>query len=67
MNAFLTAYREGAFGTASPAPWLGWIMLLEDCERSRRPVGVAEPHFRILRELRDTRDTGRYEICYENS
>ena len=34
-----TAYREGAFCT-SPAPWLGYLLLLEDCPESRRPVGI---------------------------
>ena len=33
-----TAYREGAFGAAPPAPWLGWVMMLEDCGGSTRPT-----------------------------
>ena len=38
-----TAYREGAFDH-SPRPWLGWLMLLQDCEKSRSTVDVDEPH-----------------------
>jgi len=33
-----TAYREGALGKDSPRPFLGWLMLLEDCAESRAPV-----------------------------
>ncbi|MEI7903576.1 MAG: PaeR7I family type II restriction endonuclease, partial [bacterium] len=40
------AYREGAF-TPSARPWLGYLMLLEDAPGSRRPVKVAEPHFKV--------------------
>lgn len=29
-----TAFREGAFGADRPRPWLGWVMLLEDCHGS---------------------------------
>lgn len=50
-----TAYREGAFST-SPAPWLGYLLLLEDCPESRRPVSVREPHFLYFRSL-STRHT----------
>ncbi|MCE2925416.1 MAG: PaeR7I family type II restriction endonuclease, partial [Phycisphaeraceae bacterium] len=41
------AYREGAF-KPSLRPWLGYFMLLEDCEASRRPVGVAQPSFPVF-------------------
>ncbi len=33
------AYREGAF-KPSGRPFLGYLMLLEDCDRSRAPVAV---------------------------
>ena len=55
------AYREGAF-KPSPKPWVGYLMLLEDCEASRRPVGVEEPHFKVFPEFRDASYAGRYEI-----
>ncbi len=55
------AYREGAF-KPSPKPWVGYLMLLEDCEASRRPVGVEEPHFKVFPEFREASYAGRYEI-----
>jgi len=56
-----TAYREGAFRT-SPAPWLGYLMLLEDCPRSRSPVRVSEPHFNVDRVFEKASYARRYEI-----
>src|SRR5437016_1414078 len=38
------AYREGAF-KPSARPFLGYLMLLEDCDPSRSPVKVLSPHF----------------------
>lgn len=60
-----TAYREGAFGVSRPAPWLGWLMLLEDCERSASPVRVAEPHFMVSENFRDTSYADRYGILLQ--
>jgi Restriction endonuclease XhoI len=57
-----TAYREGAFGTEKPRPWLGWVMLLEDCLGSTTPVAVKEPHFKTLAEFRDSSYARRYEL-----
>jgi hypothetical protein len=56
-----TAYREGAFAT-SPAPWLGYLLLLEDCPESRRPVGVREPHFPVFPEFIEASYAKRYEL-----
>ncbi len=56
-----TAYREGAFGS-SPRPWLGYIFLLEDSEKSRSPVHVYEPHFPVFDEFRDASYMKRYEL-----
>ena len=33
-----TAYRKGALGEDGPRPFLTWIMLLEDCDKSNSPV-----------------------------
>lgn len=55
-----TAYREGAFGQ-SPRPWLGYLILLEDCDRARAPVAVQEPHFPVFPEFRQASYTRRYE------
>lgn len=45
-----TAYREGAFG-GPIRPWLGYLFLLEDCPKSRSPVKVEEPHFKVFPEF----------------
>jgi len=55
------AYREGAF-RSSPRPWLGYVMLLEDTEKSRSRIAVSEPHFTVFEEFRDASYARRYEI-----
>jgi len=45
------AFREGAF-RPSARPFLGYLMVLEDTARSRSPVRVYEPHFRVFPEFR---------------
>ncbi len=55
------AYREGAF-RPSARPWLGYIFILEDCQRSRVPVSVKEPHFKVFPEFQNASYTKRYEI-----
>ena len=61
------AYREGAFGTGRLRPWIGWLMLLEDCAKSRTPVRhVAEPHFPVFAEFRGASYSKRYEILLRN-
>lgn len=56
-----TAFREGAFAT-QPAPWLGWVMLLEDCRQSTTPVGVKEPHFTVFPEFKGASYAERYQL-----
>ena len=57
-----TAYREGAF-KPSPAPWLGYLMLLQQVPESTKPVTVKEPHFSVLRAWRGTPSYAkRYEL-----
>jgi len=72
-----TAYREGAFRT-SPSPWLGYLLLLEDCEKSRKSVRNNEPHFEVFPEFKGASYIERYrqtclrlvrervysEVCY---
>lgn len=58
----LTAYREGAFGDSAPSPWLGYLMVLEESPKSTVPVRVAEPHFNVFGEFRDTSYAQRYEL-----
>jgi hypothetical protein len=57
-----TANREKAFGETPQRPWLGWLMLLEDCDESNKPVDVNEPHFPIFPEFRDASYAKRYEL-----
>ena len=56
-----TAYREGAFNK-TVKPWLGYLFLLEDCEASRRPVKVKEPHFKVFPEFVNASYSKRYEL-----
>ncbi len=60
----LTAYREGKFAP-SQRPWLGWLMLLEDSPRSLAPVRVAEPHYAVFPEFKDTSYAQRYALFCE--
>ncbi len=41
-----TAYREGRFGNG-PRPFLGYLFLLEDCAKVKRPVRNKEPYFEV--------------------
>jgi hypothetical protein len=55
------AYREGAF-RPSTKPWLGYLMMLEDCEASTRAVRSSEPFFRVFPEFHGASYKQRYEI-----
>jgi len=55
------SYREGAF-KPSPRPWLGYFMLLDDCDASASPVRVSEPHFKVFPEFVDSSYRRRYEL-----
>jgi len=48
----LNAYREGAFKD-SLKPWLGFLLIMLDNDKSTSPVAVREPHFSVLPEFRD--------------
>jgi len=56
-----TAFREGALNK-TVRPWLGYIFLLEDCDSSRRPVKVKEPHFKVFPEFVSASYAKRYEL-----
>ena len=58
---FWKSYREGAFGE-SPQPFVGWLMLLEDADGSRKPVRNISPHFATFPEFTDTSYAERYSI-----
>jgi hypothetical protein len=56
-----TAFREKAY-LDSPQPFLGYFFMLEDCDASRRPVGVQEPHFKVFPEFVGASYMRRYEL-----
>ncbi|MGD9688506.1 MAG: PaeR7I family type II restriction endonuclease [Phycisphaerales bacterium] len=58
------AYREGAFKPA-PRPWLGYLMLLEDCDASRGSVKVSQPHFPVFSEFKGASYMRRYAILIQ--
>lgn len=56
-----TAFREGAFGD-NTAPFIGWLMLLEDSPKSCLPVKATSPNFQIFSEFKNTSYTDRYNL-----
>jgi hypothetical protein len=56
-----TAFRERAY-IDSPQPFLGYFFMLEDCEASKRPVSVQEPHFKVFPEFVGASYMKRYEL-----
>ncbi len=58
------AFQQGAF-RPSARPFLGYFMLLEDCEKSRSAVRVAEPHFKVFKEFRGASYGDRYSHLLE--
>ena len=56
-----TAYREGAFN-GGVQPFIGYFFILEDCDKSTRPVKVKEPHFKAFPEFVGASYMKRYEI-----
>jgi hypothetical protein len=56
-----TAYREHAY-LAGPQPFLGYFFMLEDCPKSRSPVKVSEPHFKVFPEFVGASYCRRYEL-----
>jgi type II restriction enzyme len=55
------AYREGAFGE-SPSPFVGWMIMLEDCEKSRQPVKDNCPNFPLFPEFQGASYSERYNL-----
>lgn len=46
-------------------PFLGWLMLLEDCPGSTTPVRSDEPNYRVFPEFRGASYAKRYQILCE--
>ncbi len=60
---FWTAYREGALGAKTP--WLGFFFLLEQAEKSTRPVALKQGAFPPLPVFQGTSYSQRYAILCE--
>lgn len=59
---FWTAYREGAFGN-HPRPFVGWLVMVEDAEKSRRPgIRDASRHFPVFPEFKNASYLKRYDL-----
>ncbi len=57
----LQAYEEGVF-EPSPAPWIGYLMLMADTEESRAPKTLREPNFEADEEFKDACYIDRMEL-----
>ena len=55
-----TAFRENIF--VDSKPWLGYMMLLEDCVKSSAPVAIRSNHFDVMDEFVGSSYTKRYEL-----
>lgn len=55
------AYREKRFGDIPP-PFLGYLLLLEDCAAVKAPVRNAEPYFEVDPEFKNASYSKRYEL-----
>jgi type II restriction enzyme len=58
---FWKVFREGGFGE-SPAPFAGWMILVEDAPRSRSPVRDLSPHYPVFPEFEGASYADRYNI-----
>lgn len=57
------AHREGAYHAGDPRPpFLGWLMLLEECTASTTPVKCDEPHFPAFLPFRGASYATRYQL-----
>ncbi|MCC4622671.1 PaeR7I family type II restriction endonuclease [Xanthomonas cassavae CFBP 4642] len=56
-----TAIREGILGDQLP-PFTGWLILVEDCEKSQKAVRDSSPHFPVFPEFKGASYLARYEV-----
>lgn len=57
-------YHDGEAPDPRP-PFLGYMMLLQDCEGSTRPVRADSPHYHVLPEFREASYSERYRLLCE--
>jgi len=58
------AYEKGKFQRL-PAPWMGYLFLLEEADASTKSVAAPEPHFSVFPEFKDASYQRRYELFCE--
>lgn len=59
---FWTAFRESAFGNDAPRPFLGWVMIMRECEDSMTKVGNSEKFFPVFPEFKGASYAERADI-----
>jgi len=59
---FWISHREGNLGTEPARPWLGWLMLVEDCEASRKSVSHQSSLFPVDSVFEEASYCDRYGI-----
>lgn len=59
------ALLNPVYQTDPRPPFVGWLMLLEECERSMVEVRCAEPHFSVFPEFKGASYARRYQLLCE--
>lgn len=58
---FWTAFRDGAFGN-SARPFVGYLMLLQDCPAVYTSIRIEEQHFNVFDDFHRSSYARRYEL-----
>jgi hypothetical protein len=64
---FWRAYQVEAFKRPPAKPFLGFLMILEHCDKSTSPVRVEQPHYAVLQEFQGASYAKRYELFCEKA
>lgn len=56
-----TAFREKAFPQIFQ-PWIGYLILIEQNDKSTTPVKLKEPHYKVRKEFKNSSYLDRYKI-----
>ena len=57
-----TAFREGAFGEGVPPPFVGYLFLLQETERTMKKTTSAIGAFDLFSEFKDVSYADRYDL-----
>lgn len=60
------AFREQRFGNA-PVPFLGYFLLLEDCDHVRKAIGYKEPFFSIDPIFKEKPEVAPFELSADTA